>query len=282
VIPPLPIPSFEGHFVPNQQKVQRFRVWLGKQGEMALLSHLDLMRLFDRAVRRAAIPVAFTNGFHPSPRSVTSSGEIVDFELTQAMEAADFRAKLAAQLPADMPIYQVEEIAVASPSATQLLEKAEYTITLSTVPAQEDELVECPSLHEWQQWIEEIKTSDAIWQEQTTKSGKTQMVDLRDRLYELELKMTEGSQESGVRSQESEESAERSLTTNNQPLTADPTQNSKLKTQNSGVSLRYIGSCRNDGTLLRPYQIVYMFEKITNQEFQLGKVHRDQLILSHS
>ena len=72
-MPPRPIPPFAGHYVPNQERVQRLRVRMGKQGEMALVSHLDLMRLFDRVVRRASLPIAFTGGFHPTPRIVLAS-----------------------------------------------------------------------------------------------------------------------------------------------------------------------------------------------------------------
>ncbi len=91
---------------------------------MALVSHLDLMRLFDRVVRRAALPIAFTGGYHPGPRiipanalplGVTSSGEIVDFELTEVMTVEAFQAKLEAQLPADIPIHQVEPVDIKAP-----------------------------------------------------------------------------------------------------------------------------------------------------------------------
>jgi len=110
VIEAPPIPAFAGHFQPNQERAQRIRVWFGKIGEMALVSHLDLVRLFDRVVRRAAIPISFTGGFHPGPRisianalslGATSSGEIVDFELTKVMDLERFKQQLSAQLPAD-------------------------------------------------------------------------------------------------------------------------------------------------------------------------------------
>ena len=96
MIEPPAIPQFAGEFVPNTTKAQRLRVWFGKQGDMALVSHLDLMRLFDRVMRRAGLPIAFTGGFHPNPRislasalalGATSSGEIVDFELTQPVDS---------------------------------------------------------------------------------------------------------------------------------------------------------------------------------------------------
>jgi radical SAM-linked protein len=284
VIPPPPIPPFEGHFVPNQQKVQRLRVWMGKQGEMALLSHLDLIRLLDRAVRRAAIPIAFTGGFHPGPRispanalplGVTSCGEIIDFELTQRMEVSDFQAKLAAQLPADIPIYRIEEVPLNAPSATQILEKAEYTITVSPLPPDGGSDLNEPTLEHWQQWVEAIKARNDIWQEQTTKSGKKQMVNLRDRLYELWLETESGSQEPEVGSQQGKEGARGwglGAGDENIPVT----QNSTLSPPS--ITLHYIGSCRNDGTLLRPDQVVYMLEKVANRAFQLDKVRRDRLI----
>jgi radical SAM-linked protein len=242
VIQPLPIPEFAGHFVPQQHRVQRLRVWFGKQGDMALVSHLDLVRLFDRVVRRAALPIAFTGGFHPGPRispasalplGATSSGEIVDFELTEGIAVEVFQEKLVAQLPTDIPIYRVEAVDLQTPSATQLLEQVEYLLTL-------DLPEEVTSPAQWQIWIEEIKARETIRFEQRTKSGKQQQVNLRDRLYELEL----------------------------------------VKSEPAPV-LRYIGSCRNDGTLLRPEHVIFMLEQITSQEFQLRHVHRNRLILSH-
>ncbi len=254
VIPPLPIPAFVGHFVPNQERVQRWRVWFGKQGDMTLLSHLDLLRLFDRAVRRASLPIAFTGGFHPGPRivpanalslGVSSSGEIVDFELTAVMTAAEFQAKLVAQLPADLPIYRVEAVDVNTPSATQLLEKAEYLITVTLRENLDSDTL--PTLAQWQQWVNDIAASPEIWQTQTTKSGKSHPVNLRDRLFSLQL--------------------EPAPTTDGQP---------------GSVCLRYIGSCRNDGTMLRPDQLVYMLEQVSQRDMQLLKIHRDRLILEFS
>jgi radical SAM family uncharacterized protein/radical SAM-linked protein len=242
VIPPLPIPPFAGQFQPNQQRSQRLRVWLGKQGEMSLVSHLDMMRLFDRAVRRASLPIAFTGGFHPSPRIIpanalplgtTSSGEIVDFELTEAIDLHIFQEKLAAQLPPDVPIYQVEQVEVNTPAAAQLLEKAEYPIVVETEKIESSQ---------WQNWIEAVQAKDEIWFEQTTKSGKVQSINLRDRLFDLALVET-----------------------------SNDTFNAKIC---------YIGSCRNDGTMLRPDQVIYMLEQVAQQEIRLLQIHRSQLLLA--
>lgn len=240
VVQPPAIPEFVGHFVPNQERVQRLRVWLGKQGDMALVSHLDLVRLFDRAVRRASLPVAFTGGYHPGPRispanalplGATSSGEIVDFELTEQLEPAVFQEKLAAQLPADLPVYRVETVDLKSPSATQLLDQAEYCIQVQAE-------LDASTPGQWQSWIEAVLGQEAIWQEHRTKSGKMTQVNLRDRLFELNL----------------------------------------VEAKNP-ATLRYVGSCRNDGTLLKPEQVLEMLAQVAEQDFQLLSVHRQRLIL---
>ena len=241
VVPPLPIPPFAGHFEPNQRRSQRLRVRLGKVGEMALISHLDLMRLFDRAVRRASLPITFSGGFHPAPRIVsanalplgtTSSGEIVDFELTETIEPQAFWQQLASKLPSEIPIYSVESVEVNAPAATQLLEKAEYQITV--------DFTEAASLTHWQTWVDTIITKTEIWFEQTTKSGKVQSINLRDRLFDLTV----------------------------------------IEVNDLQAVFRYIGSCRNDGTLLRPDHVLYLLEQASQQELRLLKTHRRQLILS--
>ncbi len=238
VVPPPAIPEFVGHFVPNQERLQRLRVWFGKQGDMSLVSHLDLLRLFDRVVRRSQIPIAFTGGFHPGPRiapanaltlGATSNGEIVDFELTKAMDVEQFRQTLAECLPADIPIYRVEAIELSDPSATQAVHQAEYLLTIS--------VQESVTTEQWQAWIAQIKDVTEINFEHTTKSGKKRIVNLCDRLIELELSQ------------------------------AQPT------------VLRYIGTCCNDGNILRPEHLMFMLEQVSDQALNLQHIHRQQLIL---
>ncbi|OKH28867.1 TIGR03960 family B12-binding radical SAM protein [Chroogloeocystis siderophila] len=242
VIEPPPIPEFVG-VVPKTTKVQRLRVHFGKLGDMALVGHLDLVRLFDRAIRRAALPISFTGSFHPSPRmsmaqalplGATSSGEIIDFELTQEVDPQEFQHRLSQQLPSDMPIYSVAVVDLKAPAATQILNKAEYLITVTTTNQ--------TTSAQWQEWVAAIANSKAIWFEQTSKSGKRQNVNLRDRLF---------------------------------ALSAEPREASAI--------IRYVGSCRNDGTQLRPEQVIFMLEQVApQQEFHILHVHRQQLILEET
>ncbi|HBE19240.1 MAG TPA: B12-binding domain-containing radical SAM protein, partial [Cyanobacteria bacterium UBA11367] len=278
VYQPLPIPEFAGEFTPETKKAQRLRVWFGKLGDMTFLSHLDMVRLFDRAVRRASLPIAFTGGYHPSPRiaiasalslGVSSSGEIVDFELIKPIDIEEFREKLRSQLPSDIPVYRVEEVDLKGAASTQILEAAEYFLTVvvenltppaplpykgrgeyeSTIFYQDKEESDSPLLvgeglgERWKTWIEKVLATEVIEWEHKTKSGKKSKVNLRDRIFELEV----------VESQ--------------------------VNQGEDAVILRYVGSCRNDGTMLRPDHFIYMLEQVVGREFQVLHIHRQRLIL---
>ncbi len=240
VVPPLVIPVFQGQFKPNQTRAQRVRLRFAKRGEMALLSHLDLMRLLDRAVRRAAIPISYTGGFHPSPRivlahalslGVTSEGEILDLELTEGWPLAQIQAELAAQLPADLPLLGIEDVPLKHPAANQLLDRAEYEID---VRATDERAID---------WAAALATvldrPEWLW-EKTTKSGKTTQVNLRDWLDELTLVAVTGDR----------------------------------------AMLHYRGLCRNDGQQLRPEHLAWLIEQATERELILTRSHRCGLILT--
>lgn len=258
IVPPIEIPGFEGHFKPNQTRAQRLRIKVGKLGDMALIGHLDFARLMDRAVRRASLPIAFTGGFHPGPRispanalslGLTSTGELIDFELTEKIDPADFSARLQAQLPKDVPIYSVAEVSLQSASTTKCLDRAEYLLAVDTAEGAGN----------WSQWVQKVLDAPQMMQTKTTKSGKTKEVNLRSRLFEFSIASSEqlALLPNGVRSRLTGNSA------SNQPTV-----------------LHYVGSCRNDGTLLKPQNIVTMLEMVSEQEILLGPVHRVQLILS--
>ena len=271
VVDALPIPEFAGEFVPNTERKQRLRVWFGKVGDMALVGHLDLIRLFDRVVRRADLPISFTGGFHPNPRisvanalplGVTSTGEIADFELTESIDVESFRSKLVAKLPENIPIYKVESIDLKAPSASQLLEAAEYVITVASAGSlalhgelrlENSAAVSVADEANWEDWVKTIAETEAFWRVHTTKSGKTQDVNLRDRLHKLEL--VEQKPESSTRASGG--------------------------TSEGRAILRYTGSCRSDGNLLKPEHIVFMLEQVSQQEIQLLQVERSQLILGY-
>ncbi len=262
VVAPLEIPQFVGHFEPNQTRAQRVRIKVGKLGEMALIGHLDFARLMDRAVRRAALPIAFTGGFHPGPRispanalplGVTSTGELIDFELTKEVAIDTFRAQLEAQLPENIPIYSAQNISLQMPSATKSLDKAAYFLALNT--QSDSDVVSGESENDWASWVAQVLAAEQIMHTKTTKSRKKKEINLRSRLFSLDI-------------------------VDPLAITDLPSTVTERLAATGECVVRYVGSCRNDGTLLRPQEVLAMLESLSGKTLVLGHIHRSQLILT--
>jgi radical SAM family uncharacterized protein/radical SAM-linked protein len=187
VVKPLPIPAILPASPPPPRQ-QRLRVTFGKLGSFTLISHLDLQRLFARALRRAQIPIAYSEGFNPLPRvsiakalplGHSSSGELVDFELTEPLPLDAFQQRFAAQLPPEIPLYSVTEIPLPAPAAESVLTAAEYLLTVA--------LPETLTLQNLDGAIAQVLNLPRFEITKTSKSGKPQVIDIRDRLLELSL-----------------------------------------------------------------------------------------------
>ena len=100
--------------------VQRYeyRLIYGKFGRAKYISHLDLMRAMQRSIKRADLPVWYTQGFNPHvyimfplalPLGTDSHTEIMDFALTEELSFEEIKERLDVQLPYDMQIISVEK-----------------------------------------------------------------------------------------------------------------------------------------------------------------------------
>ncbi|HZX02708.1 TIGR03936 family radical SAM-associated protein [Kribbella sp.] len=124
---------------PSQQlpAVQKLRVRFAKRGRLRFTSHRDFQRAFERAVRRAELPVAFSHGFSPHPKisyagaaptGAASEAEYLEISLTQERDAEQVRVALDEALP---PGLDVLEVVVAGPGAlAERLEASEWRIAL--------------------------------------------------------------------------------------------------------------------------------------------------------
>lgn len=88
-----------------------------KKGQMRYISHLDLMRLFTRAFRRADLPIKMTEGFSPHPKlsikralklGVESENEEASIVLKEEVGPEDFKMRLQKQLPEGIEIKNVQ------------------------------------------------------------------------------------------------------------------------------------------------------------------------------
>ena len=84
-----------------------------KKGVMRFISHLDLMRLFMRALRRAGLPIKMTEGFNPHPKlsikralklGVESDNEEAVIVLKELISSEEFKERLQKQLPQGIQI----------------------------------------------------------------------------------------------------------------------------------------------------------------------------------
>ncbi|MBL7139633.1 MAG: DUF2344 domain-containing protein [Planctomycetes bacterium] len=98
---------------------QRLRLWFRVEDDKRFLSHHDMMRLWERALRRAALPLRFSQGFNPRPRmslpeprsvGITSEAEILEFELADWVNPDAVLERLRGQLPSGVEIDSLDLI----------------------------------------------------------------------------------------------------------------------------------------------------------------------------
>jgi len=119
--------------------MQRLRIKYHRGAEVKYISHLDIMRLWQRALSRAGMALAYSEGFHPHPKislavplavGVTSQAELMDITLTRQASPHFFTASVNQQLPAGFEILQVVQIAGTLPSLQSQVRFAEYAVEL--------------------------------------------------------------------------------------------------------------------------------------------------------
>jgi radical SAM-linked protein len=97
----------------------KVRIRFRKAGDLRLVSHHDLMRCFERMLRRAALPVRCSEGFNPKPRivfalslalGIVGSDEVVELELDEELPADEVHARLRQQAPPGLDIVHTERI----------------------------------------------------------------------------------------------------------------------------------------------------------------------------
>jgi radical SAM-linked protein len=108
----------------------KVRIRFRKAGDLRLVSHHDLMRCFERMLRRAALPFHSTEGFNPKPRlvfalslplGVVGCEEVVDLELDEEIPPEEIQARLARQTPAGLDMLSVRRVPPRTTAQVRLL-----------------------------------------------------------------------------------------------------------------------------------------------------------------
>jgi len=159
----------------------RLRVTFSKSGALKYSGHLDLYKIWERAARRAGLPLAYSRGFHPQPKihlasalplGIASRGEIVDLRLAEEVEVQGLAERLQSAMPPGLDILEVQQVEENAPALQTQLLAAEYRVTL----------VEAKPGPEWQRRMDELLARPSILR---ARRGRT--YDLRPLIEALEL-----------------------------------------------------------------------------------------------
>lgn len=126
----------------------RLRVTFAKTGALRYIGHLDLQTLWERTARRAGLPLAYTQGFHPSPRLQIASAlplgfsgqaEIVDLWLGEGAvdwnsRVPEIGGRLQTASPPGLAIVSVQAVDEGGPALQTRVRSAEYEVTLLDAP----------------------------------------------------------------------------------------------------------------------------------------------------
>ncbi len=119
----------------------RLRLKFNRSDKLKYLSHLDLMRLWERALRRAGLSIAYSEGFSPHPRislaaplavGITSSAELMDVFLVNHIAPGMFLQQLRPQMPEGIDIIEVMPVRPDAPSLQSRVRYAEYKVEMDT------------------------------------------------------------------------------------------------------------------------------------------------------
>lgn len=150
------------------------RIYFDKYGEMKFISHLDLLRFFERLFNKSEIPVKYSEGFHPRPKMSFGSpislgteayNEIMDFETDTEISDEEVIKRLNENAVLGFKVHKVEEV----PRKSSIME--EFTNMLYEVEGTKEDMDK----------LEELFNRDEIL-EVREKKGKTVTRNLKERL----------------------------------------------------------------------------------------------------
>lgn len=159
----------------------KYRLTFSKTGYAKYVSHLDLMRMFQRAFKRAELPISYSQGFNPHqkisigfplPLGVTGTKEYMDIEMDEQLEFTVLCDRLNGALPPDIRVSSACE----PTQKTSSLQMAEYTVSAELKSA-------IPDLKEA---VEEVLNRSEILVDKKTKKGIAE-TDIKPSIIEAEV-----------------------------------------------------------------------------------------------
>lgn len=157
---------------------RKVRIRYRKTAYARYLSHLDLIRIFERAARQAHVPVLYSQGFNPHPKlsfgpplslGYTSEAEYLDMELDAAFDVTLLTDSINPFLPDGLQLLEAREIQSKTQALAAVINTAEYEVDLAPFGSAEQD---------FDQALETLLRSEAIEVERRVK-GKYKTVNIR-------------------------------------------------------------------------------------------------------
>ncbi len=164
----------------------RYRMLYSKDGPARFISHLDLVRTFERVIRRADIPAAFSTGFNPhsifsfaAPLQVGIGGEseYLDIQLKNEVPPEELYTSIGSVLPEGLCIKEVWQVPDDSPALMSVVEWAEYKVKVGL-----EEKLNAGALEEY---INSFLKQPGIVVRRKAKKGRVKNIDIRPGIYDL-------------------------------------------------------------------------------------------------
>ena len=170
----------------------KVRIKFRKYGVMRFIGHLDVMRYFQKAIRRAEIPIAFTTGYSPhmimsfaQPLGVgvTSDGEYFDIEITEPIASEKAVAQLNAVMVEGIEVISFKEISSdKKASGMTIVAAADYKVTFPETFQHAEEIRMLPD--NWKNKVETFMAQPEIVVLKKTKRSEKE-VDIKPMIYQM-------------------------------------------------------------------------------------------------
>lgn len=164
--------------------MSKYALMFSKTGYIRFTSHLDLLRIFKRAFRRADIAVSYSHGFNPHPKmgfcqplslGYTGLSELIEFQTDSDKGRAHWMNDIEKCLPEGIHLIKLGLISDGQKTLAASVYAARYSI-LFPVPYE---------LKDFTEVISDFMSQDRILCEKKMKSGKVQEVDIKDKIREI-------------------------------------------------------------------------------------------------
>lgn len=183
----------------------KIRIKFEKYGNMKFIGHLDVMRYFQKAIRRADVDIRYSEGFSPhqimsfaAPLGVgiTSRGEYVDIDVLSTDSSAQMVSRLNQVMSPGFRVLSYRQLPDHGANAMSIVAAADYTLCLrpgygAAEGEQGQEITEPGELEEFFAGLLKFYDRDQVLMMKKTKKGQREM-DLKPLVYELASDMEEG------------------------------------------------------------------------------------------